>query len=165
MAAELLPLTFIAKHDSHDDAKALFQKTWDENVGGSRAVLLYLEEILQLATQNMDSPRWAIKHASALAVAGTVTALGSDTGVVNAEKIWPALEKALAGKTWEGKEKVLKAFVQFVSKRNSFWKGSPELEAKMKVCIYSHRHNLRLLYLHRGSFSRCRCSLITRCRL
>lgn len=141
LAAEFLPLTFIAKHDSHDHVKELFQNTWSENVGGSRAVLLYLQEILQLATQNLDSPRWAIKHASALAVADTVSALGSDVGPANAKLVWPALEKALSGKTWDGKETVLKAFVEFISKAKNFWQGSTEIEAKMKViylrCSYS----------------------------
>ena len=135
MAAEFLPLTFIAKHDSHDHVKELFQNTWNENVGGSRAVLLYLQEILQLGTQNLDSPRWAIKHASALAVADTVPALGSNVGLANAKRAWPALEKALSGKTWDGKEKVLKAFVEFVGEAKSLWQGSSEIEAKIKVDI------------------------------
>jgi len=133
LAAEFLPLTYIAKHDSHDHVKELFQNTWNENVGGSRAVLLYLQEILQLGTQHLESPRWAIKHASALAVADTVTALGSDVGLANAKLVWPALEKALSGKTWDGKEKVLKAFVEFISKAKTFWQGSSQIEAKMKV--------------------------------
>jgi len=135
MAAEFLPLTFVAKHDSHDHVKELSQNTWNENVGGSRAVLLYLQEILQLGVQNLDSPRWAIKHASALAVADTVTALASDVDPANAKLIWPALEKALSGKSWDGKEKVLKAFVDFISKAKSFWQASSEIEAKMKVHI------------------------------
>ncbi len=137
MAAEFLPLTFVAKHDSHDHVKELFQNTWNENVGGSRAVLLYLQEILQLGVQNLDSPRWAIKHASALAVADTVTALASDVDLANAKLIWPALEKALSGKSWDGKEKVLKAFVEFISKAKSFWQASSEFEAKMKVYIHT----------------------------
>lgn len=137
MAAEFLPLTFVAKHDSHDHVKELFQNTWNENVGGSRAVLLYLQEILQLGVQNLDSPRWAIKHASALAVADTVTALASDVDLANAKLIWPALEKALSGKSWDGKEKVLKAFVEFISKAKSFWQASSEIEAKMKVYIHT----------------------------
>ena len=136
-------MTFIAKHDSHDHVKELFQNTWNENVGGSRAVLLYLQEILQLGTQHLDSPRWAIKHASALAIADTVTALGSDVGSANAKLIWPALEKALSGKTWGGKEKVLKACVEFISKAKSFWQGSSEIESKMKVELHdAHRSEI-----------------------
>jgi len=133
MAAEFLPLTFVAKQDSHDHVKELFQNTWNENVGGSRAVLLYLREILQLATQHLDSPRWAIKHASALAVTGVVTFSGNDISLVSAEIIWPALEKALGSKTWDGKERVLKAFVEFISKARTFWKSRPEIDAKMRV--------------------------------
>lgn len=99
-------------------------------------MLLYLQEILQLGTQHLDSPRWAIKHASALAVADTVTTLRSDVDVANAKLIWPALEKALNGKTWDGKEKVLRAFVEFISKAKTFWQGSTQIETKMKVDVY-----------------------------
>ena len=39
-------------------------------------MLLYLREILTLATQNMDSAKWAIKHTSALSIADTVSSCG-----------------------------------------------------------------------------------------
>ena len=128
-------MTFIAKHDSHDHVKELFQDTWTENVGGSRAVLLYLQEILQLATQNLNSPRWAVKHASALAVADTVTSMGAEISPANARRIWPAIDTALTGKSWEGKEIVLRAFIEFVKKTKEFWQAS-EIGAKMKVSPY-----------------------------
>lgn len=138
MAAEFLPLTFVAKHDMHEHVNELFQNTWSENVGGSRAVLLYLREILQLATQHLESPRWAIKHACALAVAGVVTSSDSDISLVNAQIIWPALEKALSGKAWDGKEKVLQAFVEFVKKTQTFWKSQTEVGAKLRVGSLVH---------------------------
>ncbi|KAL9127375.1 MAG: hypothetical protein Q9217_003731 [Psora testacea] len=117
-AGEALPLVFVAKHDQLDRAKKLFEDTWNENVGGSRAVLLYLKEIVQLALQYLDSTRWPVKHSSAFAIADVVMSAGSHISDVDATLIWPALEKALAGKTWEGKEKALKAFIQFARNSN-----------------------------------------------
>ena len=35
--------------------------------------------------------------------------------------IWPVLEKALAGKTWDGKETVLYAFAKFVENTKHIW--------------------------------------------
>ena len=120
LAGDILPFVFVAKHDTFDKAKTLFEDTWSENVGGSRAVLLYLKEIVDLASQHLDSARWSIKHTSAFAVADVVTSSGSTISDANARNVWPALEKALSGKTWEGKEIIVKALIQ-LAKNSSFW--------------------------------------------
>ena len=120
LAGGILPFVFIAKHDTSDRAKMLFEDTWSENVGGSRAVLLYLKEIVDLASQNLESARWSIKHTSAFAVADVVTSSGSAISDTNARIVWPALEKALSGKTWEGKEIIVKALIH-LAKNSTFW--------------------------------------------
>lgn len=98
LASDILPLVFVAKHDTYERAKTLFDDIWSENVAGTRTVLLYLQEIIELASQYLDSARWSIKHTSAFAVADVVTSSGPDISDANAKVIWPALEKALAGK-------------------------------------------------------------------
>jgi len=120
----VLPFVFVAKHDPHDQVKEQFQSAWDESVGGSRAVALYLKEIVALSTSYLDSPQWILKHTSARAVADAVTsvaAIDSSLPIEAAATIWPALEKALSGKTWEGKETVLYAFVKFVETAKPFY--------------------------------------------
>lgn len=114
ITSAVLPFVFVAKHDSLESAKSFFQDTWNENVGGSRAVLLYLKEIIDLATKYLDSPRWSLKHTSAFAISDLVVSSGSDINESNAKLIWPAMEKAIGGKTWEGKEIVLQGLVQLV---------------------------------------------------
>ena len=113
LAGDILPFVFVAKHDPYDRSKILFQETWNDNVGGSRAVLLYLKEIISLASQYLDSPRWSLKHTSAFAVADVITSSGSEISDPHARIIWPTLEKALAGKAWDGKATVLKSFIKF----------------------------------------------------
>ena len=113
IGSSVLPFTYFGTHDEHEEVRDLFHKAWGESVGGSRAVLLYLGEIIDLALAHLEALSWSIKHASALAVAGTVHAAGTGAHVseADARRIWPALEKAVGGKTWEGKEKVLAAVV------------------------------------------------------
>lgn len=124
LAASIVPFVFVAKHDDHDQVKGPFQETWEDNVGGSRAVALYLKEIISMAEEHLDSRQWAVKHTSARAIAGAATAvttMSGDMDATNAAILWPALEKALAGKTWDGKEVVLYAFVKFVETSQIFW--------------------------------------------
>ncbi|KAG9811503.1 ARM repeat-containing protein, partial [Aureobasidium melanogenum] len=117
LASDLLPFIFFGKHDSHDQVKEIFRNTWEDNVGGSRAISLYLKEILLMAQEYMDSPQWVIKHTAARSVADVTTALASMSSgfdTTTSHLIWPVLEKALGGKTWDGKEAVLYAFAKFV---------------------------------------------------
>lgn len=132
LAASILPFVFVGKHDSHAAVKEQFQNTWEEAVGGSRAVLLYLKEILDLASTHLDSPQWTLKHTAARTVADSVVAVSASEGQVSADAaklLWPSLEKALGGKTWEGKEVVLASFVTFVQSAKSWYTQEPSLAA------------------------------------
>ena len=141
IAGEILPFVFVAKHDIHDRVKSLFRDTWSENVGGSRAVLLYLKEIIEIASQHLESARWSIKHTSAFAIADLVESTGSSIDDTKARLIWPPLEKALSGKTWEGKETVLKALIQLI-KNSGFWLGDLKIVEQLeKIVLRESKRN------------------------
>ena len=132
LAGHILPFVFIAKHDSYERAKELFSDTWNQNVGGSRAVMLYLKEILELASPYLDSPRWSVKHTAAFAVADVIKSLGGGISAQDAGTIWPLLERAIGGKTWDGKEIVLEALV--VLAKNSTLLTDGSIANQMQVC-------------------------------
>jgi proteasome component ECM29 len=141
-AAVFLPFVFFAKHDLDEHVKEQFEKTWSENVGGSRAVLLYLREISDLSIQRLESPKWAIKHTAALAIAEATVSCGMEISGPNAAIIWPALEKALALKTFDGKEKVLDAFVKFTKAAKSLWEEESSIATQMKkIAIREAKRN------------------------
>ena len=118
-ASTALPFVFVGENDADEQVREAFGKTWQDNVGGTRAVLLYLQEIVNLSAASLDSTRWDIKHTAALAVAKAVMSLEKEHDLSASRLVWPVLEKALAGKTWPGKEEVLKAFVKFASQAKS----------------------------------------------
>ena len=133
-AAEVYPVIFVAKNDQSTRTRSLFEDTWNDSVGGSRAVLLYLREIVQLASQHLDSPRWSIKHTAAYAVADVVNSAGSPISDTDARMIWPALQTALGGKTWDGKERILQAFIVF-AQRCDIGKSDPSVDVQMRRII------------------------------
>jgi proteasome component ECM29 len=142
MASLFLPFVFFAKHDLEESVREKFEETWNENVGGSRAVMLYAREITSLAIQHLDSPKWTIKHSAALAIADVAISSGKDISGPNATIIWPSLEKSLALKTFDGKEKVLGAFVTFVKEGRSFWGEEPTIAVQMKkIAIREAKRN------------------------
>ncbi|KAK6586494.1 hypothetical protein PZA11_001551 [Diplocarpon coronariae] len=142
VAAEFLPFVFFAKHDLDEHVKEQFEKTWGENVGGSRTVILYSKEINEIAVDRLESPKWTIKHSSALTIADVVVSSGTEISGANAASLWPALEKALALKTFDGKEKVLHAFVKFTKAGKSLWSVEPSISAQMKkIAIREAKRN------------------------
>lgn len=142
LAASILPFVFVGKHDSHAAVKEQFQNTWEEAVGGSRAVLLYLKEILELSSTHLDSAQWTLKHTAARTVADSVMSVSVSEGQISADAaklLWPSLEKALGGKTWEGKEVVLTAFVKFAQTAKTWYlKDSAVAAAIVKVSQCTH---------------------------
>ncbi|KAF5865639.1 proteasome component M29 [Aspergillus alliaceus] len=132
-AATALPFIFISKYDTDEYVRESFEKTWQDNVGGNRAVSLYIKEITSLASDNLDSPRWAIKHTAALGFANGIMALESEIDLATSEYLWPVLEKALSGKTWDGKEVVVKAFMKFASQAKRLWLEKPQASDTMKA--------------------------------
>ncbi|PWY76180.1 hypothetical protein BO70DRAFT_411153 [Aspergillus heteromorphus CBS 117.55] len=131
-AATALPFVFVSRCDLDDHVREIFEKTWQENVGGNRAVSLYIREITDLVAENLDSARWAIKHTAALGLAKAIVSLDSEIDLTTSEYIWPVLEKALSGKTWEGKEVVLEAFVKFSGQATKLWHEKPAFGETMK---------------------------------
>jgi proteasome component ECM29 len=118
LASDILPFVFIAKHDGQEGIKELNTKTWEDNVG-SMAVSLHLREIMGMSIDLLDSPRWNLKHSAARAVAEAIVILGSGYDGISEDQaaiMWPALRKALDGKTWEGKEVIIEAFAEFAEK-------------------------------------------------
>ncbi|KAI9789652.1 MAG: proteasome component M29 [Candelina submexicana] len=124
--------------------KQLFASSWDENVGGSRAVLLYLEEIVALAKHSLNAAQWEIKHTTSRAVADAVLSCGNELNLTSAALLWPVLNDALGGKTWEGKERVLDAFIVFIQKAPHFWKGNASVARDMEKLVIreSKRRNV-----------------------
>ncbi|KAF3393848.1 Proteasome component ECM29 [Penicillium rolfsii] len=149
-ATAALPFVFVCKHDADEHVKEEFDKTWQDNVGGNRAVSLYLREIVGLAADNLDSARWAIKHTAARAIAHAVLSLEGELDLPTAQLVWPVLEKALSGKTWEGKEVVLTALVKFARSGRVLWTTRPELADLLKTIAVREAKRTNAAYRPHG---------------
>lgn len=98
-----------------------------------------------MAEEHLDSPQWAVKHTAARAIADATVAIATmnkDMDATNAAVLWPALERALGGKTWDGKEVVLYAFTKFVETSGIFWSTQPDIAQAIEKVRYDYRGNL-----------------------
>ncbi|RAL08677.1 ECM29 family proteasome component [Aspergillus homomorphus CBS 101889] len=145
-ASAALPFIFVSRYDLDEHVREVFEKTWQDNVGGNRAVSLYIKEIVDFVSTNLESARWAIKHTAALGLANAVTSLDAEIDLATSEYIWPVLERALAGKTWDGKEVVLKAFAKFAKQAKRLWEAKPQLADSMKAITIREARRNNVIY-------------------
>ena len=146
-ASTFLPFAFIGRNDTDEDVQKRFDPPWKDNIGGSRAIQLYLKEISALLTTHLKSTLWPIRHACCLAVADLVKTSDAQAQYNDAEArlIWPLMEEALGGKTWEGKEKVVLAYPDFVKHAKAVWSDGT-ISNKMKQIALREAKRTNITY-------------------
>ncbi|XP_005814575.1 proteasome-associated protein ECM29 homolog [Xiphophorus maculatus] len=124
-AGVALPLAFLGMHqapgpdeekgESHD--ATLWSEVWQENVPGSfGGIRLYMTELITITQKALQSQSWKMKAQGAAAMA---TVAKEQTGSLVAPHlglVLTALMQGLSGRTWAGKEELLKAIGSVVSK-------------------------------------------------
>lgn len=152
-ATQAMPLAFFAMHEqvpeeekskSPEDSLSIWDEVWLEVTPGTEAgIRLYIQEIVQILRESIESQSWKTKAQAALAMATVASKLQAQLGPPHLGNLLSALLVGLQGKTWTGKEALLQA-VQTVctSCRKSIEKeeteGQPSIsqvvEAVMKEC-------------------------------
>uniref|UniRef100_A0A2K5PCH0 Proteasome adapter and scaffold protein ECM29 n=1 Tax=Cebus imitator TaxID=2715852 RepID=A0A2K5PCH0_CEBIM len=120
-AKEVLPLAFLGMHEIADDEKSekeecnLWTEVWQENVPGSfGGIRLYLQELITITQKALQSQSWKMKAQGAVAMA-SIAKQTSSLVPPYLGMILTALLQGLAGRTWAGKEELLKAIACVVT--------------------------------------------------
>ncbi|XP_020501213.2 proteasome adapter and scaffold protein ECM29 [Labrus bergylta] len=147
-AGVALPLAFLGMHqapgpeeekgESHD--ATLWAEVWQENVPGSfGGIRLYMTELIAITQKALQSQSWKMKAQGAAAMA---TVAKEQTGSLVAPHlgmVLTALIQGLSGRTWAGKEELLKAIGSVVSKCSGELKkpcsGQPTISEVLEVVL------------------------------
>ncbi|XP_062455208.1 proteasome adapter and scaffold protein ECM29 isoform X5 [Rhea pennata] len=124
-AKHILPLAFLGMHEVSDEEKGekedstLWTEVWQENVPGTQGgIRLYMQELILITQKALQSQSWRMKAQGAAAMASIAKQTGSlvppHLGIVLS-----ALLQGLPGRTWTGKEELLKAIASIVSTCNA----------------------------------------------
>ncbi|KIW17715.1 hypothetical protein PV08_04910 [Exophiala spinifera] len=136
-ASLFLPFAFIGRQDTDNEVKERFDIPWKENVGGPRSINLYLTEIVSLVSAHIKSTLWPIKHACCFAVADMVSSMDSSEKYSEsaARLIWKVVQEALDGKTWAGKEEIIKTYPKFVEQAQCIWSDKSVSQQMRKIAV------------------------------
>ncbi|KAM7419137.1 hypothetical protein PAMA_016317 [Pampus argenteus] len=147
-AGVALPLAFLGMHqapgpdeekgESHD--ATLWAEVWQENVPGSfGGIRLYMTELIAITQKALQSQSWKMKAQGAGAMA---TVAKEQTGSLVAPHlglVLTALMQGLTGRTWAGKEELLKAIGSVVSKCSAELQkpctGQPTISEVLEVVL------------------------------
>uniref|UniRef100_A0AAY4AG20 Ecm29 proteasome adaptor and scaffold n=1 Tax=Denticeps clupeoides TaxID=299321 RepID=A0AAY4AG20_9TELE len=122
-AGVALPLAFLGMHQAPEEDQAersdasLWEEVWQEHVPGSfGGIRLYMTELIAITQKALQSQSWKMKAQGAAAMA---TVAKQQTGSLvppHLGLVLSALMQGLAGRTWAGKEELLKAIASIVIK-------------------------------------------------
>lgn len=136
LAASVLPLVFVGKHDEDNDIKQKFETVWSDNTGGIGAVRLYFAEITALVRDALQSQHWSVRQVAAKSIADAASAVGETVSTSDSlSDLFAVLMEASTGKSWQGKESVIKALVSVATLNKKQLDELPELGAKVRKTL------------------------------
>ncbi|XP_056135583.1 proteasome adapter and scaffold protein ECM29 [Lampris incognitus] len=157
-AGVALPLAFLGMHQApgpneergESQNATLWAEVWQENVPGSfGGIRLYMTELIAITQKALQSQSWKMKAQGAAAMA---TVAKEQTGSLVAPHlgmVLTALMQGLSGRTWTGKEELLKAIGSVVSKCSAELQkpcsGQPTISEVLEV-VLKECHKESLLY-------------------
>lgn len=115
VASGFLPLAFIGTFDRLEQVKHNFDMEWTEHTAGDSAVKLYSAEILDLVKKHLKSNEFSVRATLGRAMCHLCVAFGdsshfSDNSI---NELIQLLIESNKGKSWEGKEYVFGALIDF----------------------------------------------------
>ncbi|XP_029470526.1 proteasome adapter and scaffold protein ECM29 isoform X2 [Rhinatrema bivittatum] len=121
-AEGVLPLAFLGMHEVPDEEKGekeefnLWAEVWQENVPGSfGGIRLYMQELIAITQKALQSQSWKMKAQGAAAMASIAKQQTGSLVPPHLGMVLSALLEGLPGRTWTGKEELLKAIATVVS--------------------------------------------------
>lgn len=116
----VLPLVFFAMHAEKtpetEKTLEIWNEIWAEHSPGTETgIRQNLDQICDILKIALESPSWTMKAQAASAVAFVASKLGSTMDVKHTKNLLQILLNGLSGRTWNGKDKLLKAMASICS--------------------------------------------------
>lgn len=156
LEASLLPFSYLGMHDTDTFVAKAFKDVWETHAGSARTVTRFVPEVVDLVARALDAPMWSLKHAGALTAGSATKAVaeqgslsGGSVNVKQMGELWPVFDRALALKTFDGKEKLLEALADVHSYAKPFWSADAGVAAQLrKVVVREAKRNNESYRVH-----------------
>ncbi|KAF5273782.1 hypothetical protein FQA39_LY00897 [Lamprigera yunnana] len=136
----VLPLVFFAMHAEKtpdtENTINIWTDIWSENSPGTEyGIRQNIEVICKILKDALESPSWNMKAQAANAISTVAVKLGASIDHQNRHMLIGILLNGLSGRTWNGKDKLLKALVSICSGSKDTLKEDKETDLNNLVEI------------------------------
>ncbi|XP_069674508.1 proteasome adapter and scaffold protein ECM29 isoform X2 [Periplaneta americana] len=115
----IIPLVFFAMHANkipEGSSVTIWEDVWHEATPGTESgIRQHTAEICDLLKTALESPSWTMKAQAANAVCTVATKIGPTMSIDHRNSLINILVTGLSGRTWNGKENLLKALATICS--------------------------------------------------
>lgn len=149
VASSFLPLAFIGMHDADKIISNSFKEAWEDSIGSNaNAIKLYFTEIVKLIHDNITTNNTSLRKTIGLSITEIIDRLGSQVGKFpdNLETLFDVLLTSLEGRTYRGKENLLKSFVSLSTNCPEYLNDHPEMYKKVTFCILTEAQKKNMDY-------------------
>ncbi|XP_056640479.1 proteasome adapter and scaffold protein ECM29 [Diorhabda sublineata] len=128
----VLPLIFFAMHAEKtpetEKTLEIWNEIWSEQSPGTETgIRQNLQNICDILKTALESPSWTMKAQAANSVSTVATKLGSTMDAKHRNSLIVILLAGLSGRTWNGKDKLLKALSSICSSCKDTIKTDPDI--------------------------------------
>ncbi|KAK9746868.1 Proteasome stabiliser [Popillia japonica] len=130
----ILPLVFFAMHAEKtpetENTLEVWNEIWSEHSPGTESGIRHnLEVICDTLKTALESPSWTMKAQAASAISTVATKLGSTMDLKHQNSLIKILLAGLAGRTWNGKQKLIQALASICKNcKDSLKKDGSEID-------------------------------------
>lgn len=137
-SASIMPLIFFAKHEEitedNKTAVELWQELWNDVSFGDSMLQLYLNDIITILENSLNSQSWLLKAQSGASI--TTVAKRLETSLKDEERarLIELVLSNISGRTFSGKERLVEALAALSSKNASKDLNNRLIEAVLREC-------------------------------
>jgi len=140
MSTAAMPIAFLAMHEEKTpetaDILEVWEEVWQDGTPGSEGgIRLYLAEIMEVLPVALESKQWAVKAQAARAMGTVASKLGGTMSPATQKQILASLLGALAGRTWTGKECVLRSLADLAVSGSEILKQNLSSEEGISTAV------------------------------
>lgn len=145
VSAAFLPVIFIGKHDEDPSVALVFEKAWIENAPGISAAKVYFSDIFEICKGMVKSHDHKLRQLVARTMVDLCDSLKSFSDAELAT-LFTVLLDACTGKSWSGKEMVLKALVTLATRNAQYVRDHPGTLGMIEKTVMTEQNRRNVAY-------------------
>lgn len=151
-----IPLLFIASNDVDKAVGSNFEQVWREaSKSGSASVRLYLAEIIELLQKNISSADFSTRKTCSKTIVLLCENADRTIKPQQIQKMFEITMNSLVGRSWEGKDSLLRALQSLVAKFTKFVEGNSSLKESISVLFVTEISRKNVPYVKNALVPYC----------